>query len=94
METPFKLTIVDEDSIFGVMTFNEDTIHGLWKNELTLFRHLHLKPKECALPLIWWQLHETRFPNVSFVAQQIFGILESQIETKQIFIVARVLTSL
>jgi hypothetical protein len=28
------------------------------------------------------------------VAQQIFGILESQIETKQIFIVARVLTSL
>jgi hypothetical protein len=35
IETPFELAIVDDDdSIFGVMTFNENTIHGLLKNEL------------------------------------------------------------
>ncbi len=76
------------------MTFNEDTIHGLLKNELTLFPHLHLKHEDCALPLTWWQLHETRFPNVPFVARQTLRILESHIETEQIFIIARVLTIL
>jgi hypothetical protein len=78
IETPFELTIVDDDdSIFGVVTFNENTIHGLLKNELTLFCHLHVKLEDCGLPLTWWKLHEARFPNVSFVAQQIFGILGS-----------------
>jgi hypothetical protein len=35
IEAPFEPTIVDDDdSIFGAMTSNEDTIHGLLKNEL------------------------------------------------------------
>jgi hypothetical protein len=74
------------------MTSNEYTIHGLLKNELILFYHLHVKPKDCALHFIWWQLRETRFPNVSFVAWQILGILGSEIEIEQIFNIVGVLT--
>jgi hypothetical protein len=71
--------IDDDESIFWARIFNEDTIHGLLKNELTLFYHFHAKPKDCALPLTWQQLHETRFPNVLFVVWQIVGIPRSQI---------------
>jgi hypothetical protein len=88
------VTVDDDDSIFGVVTSNEDTIHGLLKNELILFHHLHVKPEDYALPFTWWQSHEIRFPYVSFVARQILGILGSQIEIKRIFNIARVLTSL
>ncbi len=83
IKTFFELTMInDDDSIFWAVTSNEYTMHGLLKNELILFYHLHVKPKDCALPFIWWQLHETRFPNVSFVAWQILGILGSEIEIK------------
>jgi hypothetical protein len=35
IESPSEpVTIDDDDSIFGAMTSNEDTIHGLLKNEL------------------------------------------------------------
>jgi hypothetical protein len=53
---------------------------GLLKNELGLFYHSHVKQKDFVLPLTWWKSHDARFPNVSFVAQQILGILGSQIE--------------
>jgi hypothetical protein len=59
-------TLVD-DSIFGAMTLNATIVHMLLKNELGLFCHLHVKPKDFVLPLIWWKSHETQFPNVSFV---------------------------
>jgi hypothetical protein len=80
IETPFKLTIVhDDDSIFGVVTSNEDTIHGLLKNELTLFHHLHLKPKDCALPLTWWQLHEARFPTFHLWHNKSLGFMSPRL---------------
>ncbi len=41
----------DKDSIFGVVTSNEVTLHGLLINELNLFRHLHVKPKDFMMPL-------------------------------------------
>jgi hypothetical protein len=69
----------DEDSIFGVVTSNEVTLHGLLRNELNLFCHLHVKLKDSILPLTWWKIHETQFSNVSIVVQQILGILGSQI---------------
>jgi hypothetical protein len=37
------LVVVNEDSIFGLMTSNKTTLHGLLKNELSLFHHLHVK---------------------------------------------------
>jgi hypothetical protein len=49
----------DEDSIFGVVTSNEVTLHGLLRNQLNLFRYLHVKPKDSMLPLTWWKIHES-----------------------------------
>jgi hypothetical protein len=69
--------VVDEDSIFGPMTSNESILQGLLKNELSLFYHLHVKPKHYLLPLNWWKSHELQFPNISFVARQILGIIGS-----------------
>jgi len=45
-------------------------------------------------PLMWWVANESRFPNVGLLARQILGITHSQIETKQILLVAGVLTGL
>ncbi len=64
----------EEESIFGVVTSNEVTLKGLLRNELFLFRHLLVKLKGIILPLTWWKTHEVRFPNLSFVAQHVFGI--------------------
>jgi hypothetical protein len=83
----------DEDSIFGVMTSNEVILHGLLKNELNLFCHLHVKPEDSMLPFSWWKIHETQISNVSFMAQQILEIHGSQIEAKRIFSIVWVLTS-
>jgi hypothetical protein len=38
--------------------------------------------EEVAKPLTWWKDHANKFPNVAFLARQILGILESQIETE------------
>jgi hypothetical protein len=84
----------DEDSIFGGVISNEITLHGLFTNKLNLFRHLHVKLEDSMLPLIWWKIYEARFLNVSFVVQQIFGILGSHIETKRIFSIIGILINL
>jgi hypothetical protein len=59
----------DMDSIFGAVTSNEVTLHGLLRNELNLFRHLHVKLEDSMMPLTWWNIHEAQFLNVSFVVQ-------------------------
>jgi hypothetical protein len=43
---------------YGLATSNEATLQGLLKNELSLFCHLHMKPKHYILPLTWWKSHE------------------------------------
>jgi hypothetical protein len=62
-----EVTLVDNDSIFGALISNVITLHGLLKNDLCLFYHLHVKLEDDVLPLTWWESHETQFPNVSFV---------------------------
>jgi hypothetical protein len=48
---PIEPHMVDDDEfVFGVMTSNEAILYGLLKNGLFLFRHLHVKPKDCLLP--------------------------------------------
>jgi hypothetical protein len=39
-------------------------------------------------PLKWWGCNQSKFPNVGFLAQQVIGILSSQIKIIQIFLVA------
>jgi len=45
-------------------------------------------------PLVWWRNHEGQFSNVAFLTKQILDIPRSQIETKRIFSLARVLIAL
>jgi hypothetical protein len=48
------------------VTSNAIILPKLFKNELGLFHHLHVKPKDFVLPLTWWKLDETWLLNVSF----------------------------
>ncbi len=50
--------------------------------------------KEIKCPPQWWQKHESMFPTVGFLAQQILGIVGSQIETKRIFSLVGIFTNL
>ncbi len=48
-----ETTPIDDDSMFGTMTSNVATLHGLLKNELGLFYHSHVKLEDFVLPLNW-----------------------------------------
>jgi len=48
----------------------------------------------CVDPLAWWHIHEGHFLNMGFLVKQILGIVGSQIETKRVFSLASVLTTL
>ncbi len=50
--------------------------------------------KEIKCPLAWWEKHESLFPRVRFLATQIIGIPESQIETEHIFSLVEILNNL
>jgi hypothetical protein len=50
------------------------------KRELLVFRIYQLDVKDIKCLLQWWQKHEAMFPIVGFLAQQILGIVGSQIE--------------
>jgi len=82
------------NSIFRAMTSNVTTCTCYLKNELGLFCHLHVKPKDFILLLIWWKSHEAPFPNASFMVRQILRIPRSLIEIKRIFSIVGMLTSL
>ncbi len=56
-----------------------------------LVYHFHVHLKECNLLLTQWKAHEAQFPNVTC---QVLGISKSQIETKCIFNMNGILTSL
>jgi hypothetical protein len=45
-------------------------------------------------PLTWWAKCKKQFPNLSFFVHVMKGILDSQIETKRIFNMVGVITSL
>ncbi len=50
---PIKPLVVDDESIFGAMISNEIPLHGLLENELSLFQHLHVKPQDFLVLLIY-----------------------------------------
>ncbi len=50
--------------------------------------------KDIKNPLQWWEKHEFKFCAVGFLAKQILGVIGSQIETKHIFPLVGILTSL
>ncbi len=76
------------------MTTNiSETIMKLVNREL-IFRHYQMDVKDIKGPLQWWEKHESMFPIIGFCAKQIFKIVGFQIETKKIFSLVGILTSL
>ncbi len=59
-----------------------------------MFKRLSIPCATCEDPLAWWCNYEGQFSNVVFLAKQILGIPRSQIETKKVFSLARVLITL
>ncbi len=84
----------EETNMFGVGAFVEKSSWILIIRELSLFWRVAIPPSMCANPLIWWKTHESQFSNVGFFIKQVFGILSFQIETKGMFNLASVLTTL
>jgi hypothetical protein len=39
--------------------------------------------KDIKCPLEWWRKHETMFPTIDFLAGQMLGTVNSQIETNK-----------
>jgi hypothetical protein len=63
-----------------------ELVTKLVNRELLIFKRFQMDPKEIKCPLQWWQKHESMFPIVGFLVQQILKIVESQIKTKRIFL--------
>ncbi len=80
------------DNFEMTISTNEQTME-LVNKELLIFKHYQMNIKNIKCALQWWEKHENMFPIVGFCAKQILGIVGSQIETKRIFSLTRILTS-
>jgi len=52
------------------------------------------KRSKINYPIQWYGIHETMFSTVDFLAHQILGNVESQIEIEKVFFLASIFTSL
>ncbi len=80
--------------IFEQTTSTSELAKELVKKELSIFNKYQLDVKNIKCCLQWWQKHEAMFPTIGFLAQYIFGVVGSQIETKRIFSLVGILTNL
>jgi len=80
----------DDSNMFGVGTSFEQSFQPLVIKKLYLFKRLSIYLIVHEKILVWWCNHL----NVAFMAKQILGILRSQIENKQMFSLATILTFL
>ncbi len=81
------------DSIFDIVMSTKEASEVLLVSKLSMFCHV-IVVEEVAKPLIWWNESPLKFLNVDFLPQQIFSILGSQIKTKRVLSLVRLLTSL
>jgi hypothetical protein len=49
---------VEDESLFGVPTSNEEASENLLKFELSLFRWIVIPEDDLKDPLAWWKKHE------------------------------------
>jgi hypothetical protein len=47
----------------------EESLHVLVVGELSLFKRLFAILDTHVAPLNWWWIHESQFPNVSFLGE-------------------------
>jgi hypothetical protein len=80
--------------IFEMIVNTNEPTTELVNRELLIFRHYQVDVKDTKRPLQWWEKHKSMFPTIVFCASQILGIIGFQIETKRIFSLARIPTSL
>jgi hypothetical protein len=81
-------------NIFQMTHNNTETTKKIVTRELLDFRRFHVDVKDIKNLFQWWEQHESRFHAASFLAKQILRIVISQIDTKHIFSLAEILTSL
>jgi len=71
------------DSLFGALASHEKKANeGLILSKSFLYYHIDAYVEVVMFLLLWWKEHEKKFPNVEFLAQQNFCILNLEIETK------------
>jgi hypothetical protein len=63
-------------------------------DELLIFKHYQVDPKNIKYFLQWWGKHEAMFPTIVFFTCQILSIIGSQIEIERISFLAFILTNL
>jgi hypothetical protein len=62
--------------------------------ELLMLRRFQVDVKDIKCLLEWWAKHKSLFPTVVFLARQILGIVDSQIETEKKNSLVEILTNL
>jgi hypothetical protein len=75
------------------MTSTEKTTTGLLRVKLSLYRQ-SVVSIETFNSFGWWAEHEQQFPNITFLARQILGIIGLYIETERIFSMAEIIIGL
>jgi hypothetical protein len=70
------------NSLFDAPTSAEEISEVLLVSEFSIFCCVVVLEEGVAKPLTWWKDHANKFPNVAFLARQILGILDLQIETE------------
>jgi hypothetical protein len=80
-----KIISDEYDDVFSQQSFDEHVTFSTLKNKLQLFHRWHNNPSKCDNLFKWWVGYECQFPNMALLAQQVLGIVGSQIETKWIF---------
>ncbi len=82
-----------ELGVFESLAFNEEARLGLFKVELSFFKKFTMLV-DPFYPLIWCAHHEQQFFNFSYLVHQVMDVFGSQIKTKNIFSMAKFITSL
>jgi hypothetical protein len=80
--------------IFEQTISTSEPTKELVKRELLIFKRYQLDVKDIKCLVQWWQKHEAMFPTIRFLAQQILGIVGSQIKIEMIFYLAETFTNL
>ncbi len=80
-----------EENMFDVGVLIDEPSQALITGKLSLFKRFSIPSSTCA---DWWWMHEGQMFNVAFLTNCFLRIPVSQTETKQVFSLVRVLTTL
>ncbi len=81
------------EDLFHTTTTNVGTIKDLVSRKFVEFCPYFVDAKNCKCALSWWQKEHFFFPTIVTITQHILEIPTNQIETKQLFSIAIILTT-